>query len=84
VKFYKKDFLLNVEKGTNASFSNIISNRWISIRLDLTVTFVIICTGAYALGFKNRIDSGLLSLTLLIITDVVGFFAYTIRVYIEL
>jgi hypothetical protein len=54
----------NVEKGSNATFSNIIANRWVSIRLDITAFLIVISTGAFAIGFKNRIDPGLLSFSL--------------------
>ena len=58
-KFYKQVFLINVEKGANATYSNAIIQRWLSFRLDLTIMFFSISTAIFVVAFKGKIDPGL-------------------------
>ena len=80
---YKQDFLKCVEKGTNASFSNQAANRWISVRLDISVFMITISTAAFAIAFRNKLKTGLLSFSLQIITEMITVFTFMIRNYIE-
>lgn len=64
VEFLKIDFMKNLEKCTNSTFSNAAANRWISVRLDYTAFIIIIANAAFALGFKNRLEAGLLGFSM--------------------
>ena len=41
VRFFRQDFMNNLELGTNATFCYVIANRWIGIRLDILCTIFI-------------------------------------------
>lgn len=64
IDFYRNDFVRNVEKGANATFSFLVTNRWISYRLDLVVLIFSTCTAALTIILKNQIDKAQLAFVL--------------------
>jgi hypothetical protein len=83
VAFYKEDLLRNMELGANTTFSNMVATRYLSLRLDIICNIIITSTVAMSVFQKGKIDPGLLSLSLQILTDVVSYFSFFLRSYNE-
>ena len=82
--YFRQDFINNLELGCNATFSYVISNRWISIRLDIICALFIsvICLSVVLL--KGSVESSLLIMTLQIGGDIIFLFSIAFRMYAEI
>jgi len=81
--YFKQDFNNTVEKCANATFCFSLTNRWVGLRLDLVCVMFTIATTAVAFLQKGHVDDELLILSLQSITDVIGFFSISLRMYAE-
>jgi hypothetical protein len=84
--FFKKSFMNDLNKSTNAFFGYSITQRWLACRLDLICISFGTATAILAVAFKNVsfIDKQLLIFSLTIVTDVIVIFSYSIRMFTEL
>jgi ATP-binding cassette, subfamily C (CFTR/MRP), member 4 len=84
--FYRKAFLNDLDKASNAFFGYSITQRWLAIRLDLICISFGTSTAIMAVAFKNVsfIDKQLLIFSLTIVTDVIVMFSISIRMFTEL
>ena len=82
--YFRQDFKNNLELGCNATFSYVISNRWIAIRLDIICALFIsvICLSVVLL--KGSVESSLLIMTLQIGGDIIFLFSIAFRMYAEI
>jgi len=83
VDFFRINFIYNLEKGANATFCYNVANRWLGVRLDLTCLLFSSAAVIFAISFKGQIESAQLSFTLQIITDVIVFFSFSLRLFAE-
>jgi len=84
--FYRKVFLNDLAKSSNAFFCYSITQRWLACRLDLICISFGVSTAIFAVAFKNVsfIDRQLLIFSLTIVTDVIVMFSISIRMFTEL
>ena len=66
------------------SFTYIMVNRWMGIHLDFIVLVFTLFTAIFSMFAKDKVDVEKLAFTLQIITDVVVFFSYSIRMTAEI
>ena len=64
IAFFKQEFMQNLELSSNATFCNVLANRWISIRFDLLVGIFIAITSGFCVFLKGRIEPELLTMSL--------------------
>lgn len=83
LKYFKQDFNSNLEKCANSTFCYVLVNRWLGLRLDMICVLFTIATTAIAFTQRGRVNSGLLVLSLQVITDVIAFFSISLRMYAE-
>jgi len=57
LSFFEIDFINNLQKSCNASFSYIITARWMGFRLDMTAFFFAASTAFCVVAVKGQIDS---------------------------
>ena len=84
LNYFRQDFTNNLELGSNATFSYVLANRWISIRLDIlcALFIAIICISVVLL--KGSVEASLLVMTLQITSDVIFLFSISFRMYAEI
>ena len=82
--YFRQDFTNNLELGCNATFSYVIANRWIAIRLDIlcALFIAIICISVVML--KDSVESSLLIMTLQVGSDIIFLFSISFRMYAEI
>lgn len=83
LKYFKQDFNSNLEKCANSTFCYVLVNRWLGLRLDMICVLFTIATTAIAFTQRGRVNSGLLVLSLQVITDAIAFFSISLRMYAE-
>ena len=70
--------------GANASFCNSSVSRWIGLRLDLLCGIFTCCVAWFCLVMKGHTKAKILIVTMQIVTDLIAWFSYSIRLYAEL
>ena len=83
--FYRIQFMHAVDSSANCTFCYNMLNRWVGLRLDCICSLFGIATACFAVAMKDSdIPRALLTFSLQIVTDVIVFFSYSIRMYAEL
>lgn len=62
--FKSKYFFPKLEQTTNASFTFMLANRWLGLRMDLVCILFTSCSVILVIVFKNQIKTELLCYTL--------------------
>lgn len=75
IKFFKAQFMNEAELSANVTFTFVVMNRWLVLRLDLGIICLSLTAAACCIGFKDVIEGELLTFSLQIITDVTLYFA---------
>ena len=70
--------------GANAMFCNNSISRWIGLRLDLLCGIFTCCVAWFCLARKGHTKAKILIVTMQIVTDLIAWFSYSIRLYAEL
>lgn len=83
IKFFRQDFINNLEYGTNATFSYVIANRWIGIRLDTLAVIFISFVSLFVVMNKGEIESSYLVMSLQVASDVIFLFSISFRMFAE-
>jgi ABC-type multidrug transport system fused ATPase/permease subunit len=70
---------------TNAKIytSFYLTSRWLSLRLDFISNFLVLAVGAFGLGLRSKLDTGLIGLALLYTLQFTGFLQWTVRVSVD-
>ena len=84
MQFFRKDFLLNVELASNATFCYVIVNRWIGLRLDIICGSFIVSVAIFAMTQRDKIDPELLAMSLQIVSDIIFLFSISFRMFAEI
>ena len=84
VKYFENTFIDDLEKSSNVTFSYFAINRWMATALDLICMMFSTGASVFAVLAKNRMDTELLAFTLQILTDVIVFFSFSIRMSAEI
>lgn len=78
--YFKRQFIDDLDKSCNATFTMFCLQRHLIVQLDMTVIFVTASSAAFTLLMKKPdSDNKTLSFSLQILTDVVAFFSVCIR-----
>ena len=83
-RHFRRGFINELRYGSNATFSYVIANRWIGIRLDLICSAFIGFICFFLVLLKGSVDSTLLVMSLQISVDVISLFSVSFRMYAEL
>jgi len=83
-KFFDVQYRMENEKSANVMFTYFCSFRWVGMRLDLVVSFVLLSTTIMCITFRSTLDSELLALSLQQLCDVCVFFSVSIRFWAEM
>ena len=84
VRFFRQEFINNLELGTNATFCYVIANRWIGIRLDILCVIFISLICVFLVTMKGEIEKSLLVMSLQVASDVIFLFSISFRMYAEI
>jgi len=84
ISFFRVGFVDQLEKSTNVTFTYFAVNRWMGCTLDMICSIFILGASTFALSAKGYLDTDLLSFSLQILTDVVVFFSFTLRMGAEI
>ena len=84
VRFFRQEFINNLELGTNATFCYVIANRWIGIRLDVLCVIFISLICMFLVTMKGEIEKSLLVMSLQVASDVIFLFSISFRMYAEI
>ena len=82
--WFKKGFIDQLEKSTNVTFCFFAINRWMGISLDIICLFFTFSSASFAVFAKGAINHEVLAFLLQILTDVIVFFSFSIRMYAEI
>ncbi|CAG8799525.1 2902_t:CDS:2, partial [Racocetra persica] len=63
-KRFMQDMLLNIDNNNRPFFYTWLTNRWLSIRFDITGAFVSFLAGIFILWNLDRLDAGLAGLSM--------------------
>ena len=63
-EFLKSKFMFNLRRSTNAMFTRMIVQRWITLRLDLILVVFVTVAVALSIALRNSIEKGLLVFSL--------------------
>ena len=69
----RKDFLINLEKGANATFCFIITKSWMMLRLELLTMMINIIVILVTVMLYKRLATAFLTYAVSVITDLVPF-----------
>lgn len=83
IGFFKKDFIRNVDKGANMTFSFCVSTRWMGIRFDCICALFAASTAIFAVSLRNTMSTELLAISLSIVIEMMNMFSSGIRLYTE-
>ena len=84
IPYFKLEFMNSLYKGANAMFCGLSISGWIGLRLDLVCTFFTSSVCWFCLVMKGKVDAKILLVTLQLISDLIAWFSYSIRLYAEL
>jgi len=84
IDYFRGDFLSNLNFSTNATYSYVIANRWIGIRLDLLCSLFMIAITCFVIMLKGSVDTAYLLMSLQVSSDVIFLFSISFRTFAEL
>jgi ATP-binding cassette subfamily C (CFTR/MRP) protein 4 len=84
IEFFKHEFMNSLYRGSNAMFCNNSISRWIGLRLDLLCVAFTSSVTWFCLIMKGHVQAKILLVTLQIISDLIAWFSYSIRLYADL
>jgi len=84
IEYFRKDFINNLQMGTNATYCYVIANRWIAIRLDVLCCVFIAFISFFVVLMKGSIPDALLVMSLQVASDVIFMFSISFRMYAEI
>ena len=84
VAFFKAGFVNQLEKSVNVTFSYFALNRWMGMHLDMVCCCFSLCAASFAVFSKGNVNSAILAFTIQILTDVITFFSFSMRMLAEL
>ena len=77
--YFREEFIDSLEKSCNITFTYYTVNRWMGVMLDFVCMVFTLATAAFSIYAKNIMSTEYLAFTLQIITDVIVFFSFSIR-----
>lgn len=85
IGYFKHQFIDQLEKSCNVTFTYYAINRWVSNGLDLACITFTLCVSLFTVYAKGgSLSNDFLAFTLQIITDVVVFFSISLRMCTEI
>ena len=84
IDYFREAFDKDMQMSANSTFSYVIANRWIGIRLDIICSIFITSICIFSILMKGQIAKEQLILTLQISIDVISLFSISFRMYAEL
>lgn len=82
--YYRQLFVDDLEKSTNITFAYFATNRWMAQWLDLTCIIFSLGASIFCIVSKGSLPDELLAFTLQILTDVLIFFSFSMRMAAEI
>jgi hypothetical protein len=82
--YFRQEFIDQLEKSCNMTFTYLSVNRWTGMNLDIICVSFTLFTASFTILAKGKIDPEVLAFILQIITDVVVFFGYSVRMTADL
>lgn len=79
IEYFRNSIIDDLEKSTNVTFSYYAINRWMGIHLDFVCLFFSLCTSSGCLYLRGTVNNEVLAFTLQILTDVLVFFSFSLR-----
>lgn len=79
IGYFRAGFMDQLEKSCNITFTYMMVNRWIGMSYDLICVAFTLFTASFSIYAKDKVDSEYLAFILQIITDVIVFFGYSVR-----
>ena len=83
IAYFKKTLSYNANCESNSSFSHLITLRYSNLRMDIVVLFFVTAVAAFAIGCRNILNKGYLSVSIAIITDLIGAYSVGFRMFME-
>lgn len=80
----RSDFLINLEKGANATFCFVITKCWMMLRLEIVTILINIIVILVTVLLYQRMDSDFLTYTISVVTDLVPFISLSLAAFAEL
>ena len=84
LSFFRIDFIDQLEKSCNITFTYFAVNRWMAMNLDFVCLMFTLSTTIFTLYAKGKVKDEYLAFSLQIITDVVVFFSFSFRMLAEI
>jgi hypothetical protein len=84
IPYFRQSFIDDLEKSTNVTFSYYGVNRWMGISLDMVCIFFSAFSSCFTIYAKGKIDNKTLAFALQILTDVLIWFSFSLRMAAEI
>lgn len=84
IPFFKLDFMNSVYRSSNSMFCCNSVSSWIGLRLDLLCTTFTSSVCWFCIVMKGKVDTKILIVTLQLISDLIAWFSYSVRLYADL
>jgi len=84
LSYYRMAFIDQLEKSCNVTFTFFAVNRFLSIVLDSICLSFTMCVASFSVFAKGSMDNDILAFTIQIVTDVIVYFAFSLRTTAEI
>jgi len=85
INFFRQNFINDLEKSTNVTFSYNAINRWMATRLDIVCMLFAMCSTLFAVLYgKGNYKAETLAFSIQILGEIIKFFSFTFRSLCEI
>lgn len=84
LEFYRREFKRDMEKGAHVTFTYCGVSRWMGQRIDVCVFFLTSIIAVGVVSYKDKVSTEKLAFTIQNITDVLVWFSFACRCFVEL
>ena len=84
VTYFRAGFIDQLEKSVNVTFTYFGLNRWMGLYLDLICCSFSLFAACFAIFSRGSINHEILAFNLQILTDVITFFSFSLRMGAEI